>query len=129
MSDCRPDGVESVVSPGQAEASLVQQWCMSQETLDGVDLTRLRVEYDRKVHSALPAQARANGNWPIQADYCFARVVLDNLFQDVWYDHVKGRPAYKRLSQDELQTAIDIADRMLIKGKPVVTDLNKSSLQ
>lgn len=102
---------------------------MGQETLDGVDLSRLRAEYDRKVHDLLPAQAQSSEGWPIHADHCFARVVLDNLFQDVWYDHVNGRPAYKHLSQDELQRAIDIADRMLAGGKPVVTALNENSLQ
>lgn len=102
---------------------------MGQETLDGVDLSRLRAEYNRKVHHALPAAARAHGDWPIQADHCFARVVLDNLFRDVWYDHVAGCPAYKHLSEAELQAAIDIADRMLTEGKPVVTDLNENSLR
>lgn len=102
---------------------------MGQETLDGVDLSRLRAGYDRKVHDTLPAQARTSGDWPIHADHCFARVVLDNLFQDVWYDHVEGRPAYKHLLQNELQAAIDIADRMLTEGKPVVTTLNENSLQ
>ena len=56
-------------------------------------------------------------------------VLLDNLFRDVWYDHVAGRPAYKHLSEAELQAAIDIADRMLTEGKPVVTDLNENSLR
>lgn len=102
---------------------------MGQETLDGVDLSRLRAEYGRKVNDALPAQARASGDWPIEADHCFARVVLDNLFRDAWYDHVEGRPAYKHLSQDELQTAIELADRMRTEGKPAVADLNENSLQ
>lgn len=102
---------------------------MGQETLDGVDLSRLRAEYDRKIRDSLPAQARSSEDWPIRADHCFARVVLDNLFQDVWYDHVDGRPAYKHLSQDELQRAIDIADKMLAGGKPVVTALDGNSLQ
>ena len=102
---------------------------MGQETLDGVDLSALRAEYHHKVSDALPAQARASGDWPIHADHCFARVVLDNLFQDVWYDHVNGRPAYKHLSRDKLEAAVAIADRMLAGGKPVVADLNKNSLQ
>lgn len=102
---------------------------MGQETLDGVDLSRLRAEYDRKIRDSLPAQARSSEDWPIRADHCFARVVLDNLFQDVWYDHVNGRPAYNHLAQDELRTAIELADRMLADGKPVVADLNENSLR
>lgn len=61
----------------------------------------------------LPAQARASGSWLIEADHCFARVVLDNLFGDVWYHHIDGRPTYRHLSQDELQTPIETADQML----------------
>jgi hypothetical protein len=102
---------------------------MGQKTLDGVNLSRLRAEYDQKIHDMLPAQARASGNWPIEADHCFARVVLDNLFGGVWYDHVDGRPAYKHLSQEKLHTAIEIADQMLANGRPVVADLNENSLQ
>lgn len=101
---------------------------MGQRTLDGTDISDLRTEYDRKVHRALPAQARASGDWPVHADHCFARIVLDNLFDGVWYDHVAGRPAYEHLSQAELEAAIAIADRMLTEGKPAVVALNENSL-
>ncbi|MBB6646282.1 hypothetical protein [Halobellus ruber] len=101
---------------------------MGQETLTGADISGLRAEYERKVHGALPAQARAGGDWPIRADRCFARVVLDTLFQDVWYEHVAGRPAYEHLSVEELTAAIEIADRMLEGGRPVVAELDRQSL-
>ncbi len=102
---------------------------MGQETLDGADLSALRAEYDRKVHHVLPERARASGDWPIQADHCFARVVLDTLFRDVWYDHVDGRPAYEHLSRTELESAIDIAETMLEGGRPTVADYNANSLR
>lgn len=102
---------------------------MGQRTLTGADLSALRAEYDRKVHHALPARAREAGDWPIRADHCFARVVLDSVFGDVWYDHVDGRPAYEHLTADELRAAVDVADRMLDGGRPVVAELNANSLR
>lgn len=101
---------------------------MGQETLSGDDLTELRAEYDSKVNERLPEKAQSSDGWPIHLDHCFGRVVLDNLFEDEWYSHVDGRPAYEHLSRDELQKAIEIADRMLERGQPVVEELNENSL-
>ncbi|ERH10494.1 MAG: hypothetical protein J07HX64_02269 [halophilic archaeon J07HX64] len=102
---------------------------MGQETLGGEDLSELREAYRRKVNEELPEQAQRSDGWPIHLDHCFGRVVLDNLFEDEWYDHVDGRPAYEHLSARELRAAIDIADRMLESGQPVVEELNENSLR
>lgn len=100
---------------------------MGQETLNGVDLTPLRETYLRKVTETLPAQA--SQDWPISEDHCFSRVVLDNVFRDAWYDHVNGRPAYKNLSESELERAIAIADQMLEDGRSAVVERNENSLR
>jgi hypothetical protein len=102
---------------------------MGQTTLNGVDIASLRETYLRKVTETLPAQARARGDWPICRDHCFSRVVLDNVFEDEWYDHVDGRPAYEHLSVAELTQAIEIADRMLEGERPTVVELHANSLQ
>jgi len=102
---------------------------MGQETLSGDDLSQLRVEYDRKVNQKLPEKAQSGDGWPIHLDHCFGRVVLDNVFEDEWYSHVEGRPAYKQLSREELQQAIEIADQMLTQGRPAVKELNQNSLR
>ena len=102
---------------------------MGQETLHGDDLSQLRNTYRRKVHEELPERAQNSDNWPIHLDHCFGRVVLDNLFEDEWYDHVDGRPAYEHLSTQQLGAAIDIADRMLADGRPAVERLNENSLR
>lgn len=81
------------------------------------------------MNEALPEAARRSDGWPIHLDHCFGRVVLDNLFGDEWYDHVEGRPAYEHLSREELAEAIEIADRMLEEGRPVVEELNERSLR
>ncbi|EMA21556.1 hypothetical protein [Haloarcula marismortui] len=103
--------------------------CMGQTTLTGVDIASLRETYLRKVTETLPARARASGDWPIHRDHCFSRVVLDTVFEDEWYDHVNGRPAYEHLSVAELTRATDIADRMLAEGRPAVVELNNNSLR
>jgi hypothetical protein len=102
---------------------------MGQETLDGGNLSELRAEYSQKINEELPERAQNSDGWPIHLDHCFGRVVLDNLFEDEWYSHVDDRPAYKHLSQKELQEAIEIADRMLTGGKPAVEELNQNSLR
>ena len=102
---------------------------MGQETLSGEELSELRAEYGRKVNRELPEKAQSGDGWPIHLDHCFGRVVLDNLFGDEWYSHVDGRPAYRNLTRDELQEAIEIADRMIQGGKPVVEELNENSLR
>jgi len=102
---------------------------VSQRTLDGVDITTLRATYRRQVTQQLPAAAVEAGNWPIQLDHCFARIVLDNVFGGEWYEHVDGRPAYEHLAAAELREAIAIADRMLSDGRPAVVDLNDNSLR
>ena len=100
---------------------------MGQKSLGGDDLSKLRAAYTQKVHCELPAAA--DPEWPIHQDHCFARVVLDNLFQDRWDTHVSGRPAYEHLSPTELREAIRLADRMLDTGTPGVKKLNNNSLR
>lgn len=102
---------------------------MTQQTLGGDDISALRREYRRKVTEELPARARAAGDWPIDEDHCFGRVVLDNLFEDEWTDHVADSPAYENLSPEELRSAIEIADRLLTDGRPAVETLNENSLR
>jgi hypothetical protein len=102
---------------------------MGQRTLSGDDLGALRAEHDRRVNRPSPRAARAAGDWPIVADHCFARVVLDATFEDVRYDHVDGRPAHDHLSPAELRRAIDVAGRLLRADEPPVTELNRRPLR
>jgi hypothetical protein len=89
------------------------------------DTTALRREYRRLTEETLPAAA--DPDWPVSEDHCFQRIVLDALFDDVWYDHVAGRPAIDHLTADQLREAIAIAESML--GDPDrVRELNELSL-
>ncbi len=102
---------------------------MGQQTLDGTNITELRERYRTLVSGRLPMAAQQAGTWPISHDHCFARVVLDNVFAETWDNHLKGRPAYKHLSTNELETAIDLAERMCECGKPLVETLHERSLR
>jgi len=97
---------------------------VGQQTLDGTDITDRRERYRELVGERLPKTAQQAGTWPIDEDHCFARVVLDNVFEDEWYDHVGGRPVYKHLSPDELTAAISLAERLLEQGAPLVREVN-----
>jgi hypothetical protein len=101
---------------------------VGQRDLSGSDIEELRSVYTEKVNSKLPEEAKKQGNWPVDEDHCFGRIVLDNLFEDVWYRHIEERPAYMNLSRQELKEAVGIADRMLSKGREEVEVLNQKSL-
>jgi hypothetical protein len=86
----------------------------------------LRDEYLRLTTERLPAQA--DETWPVTEDHCFQRIVLDALFEDVWYGHVDGRPAYDHLTADQLREAIATAESML-DDPDRVAELNGRSLR
>ncbi|QAU11988.1 hypothetical protein EKH57_04040 [Halorubrum sp. BOL3-1] len=101
---------------------------MGQRTLGGDDLSELRRRYRALVTTELPRAARVRGDWPVSEDHCFARIVLDDVFDGVWYDHVAGRPAYEHLSASQLRDAVETAERLLDEGNPLVDELNRQSL-
>lgn len=99
---------------------------MGQQTLDGTDITALREQYRTLVDETLPAAA--DDDWPVQEDHCFARIVLDSVFEDRWDDHA-GRPAYRSLSAEELTRAIAVAEEIRAGGPPVASEYNDASLR
>ncbi|MEM1115014.1 MAG: hypothetical protein AAF845_01465 [Bacteroidota bacterium] len=92
------------------------------------DLDALRDRYLDLTREALPARAAAEG-WPLRFDHCFMRVVLDDVFGGVWYDHVEGRPAYRHLDADALRAAIAVAESILDEGEPRLRALDAQSLR
>ena len=66
---------------------------------------------------------------PVRFNHCFARIVLDNLFQSCWYDHLSRKvPAYKQLNSTQLAEAIALAESML-KKPAIAYQLNQNSLK
>jgi hypothetical protein len=97
--------------------------CLLEHVLE--DTTALRREYRRLTETELPAAAEPD--WPVSEVHCFQRIVLDALFEDIWYDHVAGRPAVDHLTADQLREAIAVAESMLADPDRV-RELNDRSL-
>ncbi len=81
------------------------------------------LDLTRRVLPALAAERR----WPIHADHCFQRMLLDTVFDDIWYAHVQSRPAYRAISDDDLARAIGIANG-IVEGELDLPALNRASL-
>lgn len=91
-------------------------------------LLQLRQQYLALVNRQLPQRAK-QGGMPVRFNHCFARIILDNLFQDCWYNHLSRKmPAYKQLNGEQLKEAISIANRMLIDTESAIA-LNNNSLR
>ncbi|SEM80843.1 hypothetical protein SAMN05192583_1319 [Sphingomonas gellani] len=75
----------------------------------------------------MPDCAAARG-WPVRADHCFQRILLDNALGGRWYDHVTGRPAYRHVAIDALRRALDLGQDALA-GRADLAALNHRSLQ
>ena len=66
-------------------------------------------------------------NWPVREDHCFQRILLDVVYGGVWYDHVKGRPAYRWIAIDRLEAAVALGQR-IADGDEDLRVLNARSL-
>lgn len=53
----------------------------------------------------LPELAAARA-WPVRADHCFQRILLDNATGNVWYRTIRERPAYRHAERAVLERAI-----------------------
>ena len=90
-------------------------------------LSVLRQQYLSLINQQLPEKAKHTA-MPVRFNHCFGRIVLDNLFQDCWYNHLsRKQPAYKQLDELQLRRAIAIATDMLQSPK-LATELNRNSL-
>lgn len=95
------------------------------------DLKDLRQKYLNVTEKILPQMAEEN-SWSITEDHCFQRIVLDNIFEDIWYNHLSkegDEPAHKQLNKDQIITALDIANVMQRRGREKVEKLNNKSLE
>jgi hypothetical protein len=86
----------------------------------------LQAEWLHLTRVNLPALAATRG-WPICADHCFQRILLDAACNGRWYDHITGRPAYAHATDDILAHAIALG-RAAIEGEVNMTRLNRQSL-
>ncbi len=91
-------------------------------------LDDLRTRYLDLVNCRLPQRAR-QVKMPVLFNHCFGRIVLDNLFGGCWYEFLsRQQPAYRQLSDKQLERAIEIGESML-KDVSVAYQLNENSLR
>lgn len=86
-------------------------------------LVRARWRY--LVGCRLP-EAAQNTDWPINADHCFARVLLDNVHGVPWRQMVQP-PAWRNTSVEQLERAIELGEDLLA-GRVDLKRLNDASL-
>lgn len=87
----------------------------------------LVAEYLRLTREEMPRLAATSGkDWPVSADHCFQRIVLDAICGGVWYDHLR-RPAYKNMTPDQIAAAVDLC-QAIIAGDADLRALNAQSL-
>lgn len=90
------------------------------------DRTALEAAWLHLTRKQLPALAADRG-WPISADHCFQRILLDHAVGGRWYDHIEGLPAYRHLDDDRLAAAIALG-RAAIADEVGMHALDQQSL-
>ena len=86
----------------------------------------LEAEWLRLTRETLPGLAAARG-WPVSADHCFQRILLDNALGRCWYEAVARRPAYAHVDMEALARAVALA-HAVIEGGADLHALNACSL-
>ncbi|MEM9440093.1 MAG: hypothetical protein AAGA73_06580 [Pseudomonadota bacterium] len=71
-------------------------------------------------------RAALERNWPVTADHCFARILLDVTLERPWRDVVKP-PAWRHMPICQMETAISLGEALL-SNEQNIDDLNKQSL-
>ena len=94
------------------------------------DIAQLRQRYLELVNKELPTLAKQR-QFPVRFNHCFARIILDNLFDRCWYEALdrKQGAAYKQLSPEQLQKAIAIARSIIDCPNSYIEELNQNSLR
>lgn len=91
-------------------------------------LIALRAKYLQLINEQLPNKAK-QADMPVRFNHCFARIVLDHVFEDCWYNPLsRKQPACRQLSKAQLEKAISVADSML-QSLELSVSLNRQSLE
>lgn len=77
-----------------------------------VDRPALEARWLQLTRVDLPMVAGKRG-WPVTADHCFQRILLDNACGGRWYDHIAGRPAYRHTEASVLIEAVSLGESAL----------------
>ncbi|KAK4501806.1 hypothetical protein PRZ48_007615 [Zasmidium cellare] len=90
---------------------------------------RWRYLYQEYLPALAAAKDTAQKQWTVHLDHCFARIVLDNAIgvDSPWTEKIKS-PAIKNMTATQLQSAIDLAEK-LATGEANLFELDQKSLQ
>jgi hypothetical protein len=86
----------------------------------------LEAEWLKLTRERLPALATVR-NWPVSADHCFMRILLDAVHGRRWDDLIPRRPAYRHIEGARLAEAVALA-RAVAAGDADLRALNAQSL-
>lgn len=86
----------------------------------------LEAEWLALTREDMPAVAVSRG-WPVRADHCFQRILLDAAFGGRWYDFVAKRPAYRHADAAALERAVALG-RAVMAAEVDLAELNRRSL-
>ena len=93
---------------------------------DAPERARLEAQWLTITRHTLPALAKTKG-WPVCADHCFMRILLDAVYGERWDGFVRGRPAYKHVDRERLAAAVALGERVAA-GEADLWALNAQSL-
>lgn len=86
------------------------------------DIEDLRRQWTKLYAQTLPQMAKnrdpSQPKWPVTLDHCFARIILDNSVgrgQQQW-DEVIKKPAIRNMSEEQLQQAISLGEKVRTGG-------------
>ena len=91
-----------------------------------VDRARLEARWLELTRYVLPALA-VERDWPVSADHCFQRILLDHACGGGWYTHIAGRPAYRHADPMILAQAVALAEEVRA-GTRDLAAMNRQSL-
>ena len=96
---------------------------------EGVARAQLETRWLVLTRETLPARAleKRLPQWPVSADHCFMRIILDAVHGQRWDAVVKARPAYRHIDDDRLHAAVKLA-QSIAAGKADLWTLNAQSL-
>ncbi len=88
-----------------------------------IDNISLISRYKQLLNEILPASFTK----PVRYNHCFNRIVLDWLFQDVWYNHLNNsKTAISQLDTTQLQQMVERMEQWLLEPDLLFEDNQKS---
>jgi hypothetical protein len=94
---------------------------------DPTERAKLETEWLTLTQATLPALAKTH-RWPVSADHCFMRILLDAVHKARWDSVVTRRPAYMHIGKAQLIAATALGQQAAV-GEADLWALNARSLR